>query len=53
MLQTLTAELQGRSGATPFITFAMVQPWLAMLILLVTIVVLRRPRVLNKTGVDK
>ncbi len=52
VLQTLTAELQGRSGATPFITFAVIQPWLAMLILLLTIVVLRRPRSTSGTDVD-
>lgn len=31
--QTLTAEVQGRQGATPFLTFAKFQPWLALLIL--------------------
>ena len=31
--QTLTAEIQGRSGATPFIYFAVIQPYLATSIL--------------------
>jgi apolipoprotein N-acyltransferase len=31
---TLTTELQGRQGATPLLTFARLQPYLAMLILL-------------------
>lgn len=34
--QTLSAEIQGRSGATPFITFAKVQPYLAFLILILS-----------------
>lgn len=36
-LQTLTTSLQGRSGSTPFLWFARVQPWLAWLILLVSV----------------
>ena len=31
--QTLTADIQGRSGSTPFLLFAQLQPWLATLIL--------------------
>ena len=53
VLQTLTAELQGRTGSTPFITFARIQPWLAMLILLAAVVVLRRPRSSRLSDVDK
>ncbi len=30
--QTLTADIQGREGLTPFLTFAIIQPWLAFLI---------------------
>ncbi len=34
--QTLSAEVQGRSGSTPFLYFAAAQPYLAILILLAT-----------------
>ena len=33
--QALTLSLQGRSGATPFIGFALFQPWLSMIILMI------------------
>lgn len=36
-LDTARANIQGRSGATPFIAFAKLQPWLAALILLVVV----------------
>lgn len=43
--ESLTTELQGRSGSTPFLYFAKIQPWLAALILLLAMgmVVFRRP----------
>jgi len=34
-LATLRADIQGRSGATPFLFFARIQPWLAAVILLI------------------
>ena len=34
MEQSLSARLQGRSGSTPFLAFEKIQPWLALLILL-------------------
>ncbi len=36
-LQTARAKIQGRSGATPFVTFAKLQPWLAVLIFLIVV----------------
>lgn len=42
--QTLTAQVQGREGSTPFLKFARVQPWLAVLILLVMLLALRKPQ---------
>ncbi len=36
-LETARAQVQGRSGATPFITFAKFQPWLAIMILLIAV----------------
>ncbi len=39
-MQTLTAQVQGRKGATPFLTFAKVQPVLAGLIFIVLTVLL-------------
>jgi apolipoprotein N-acyltransferase len=41
--QTLTYDLQGRIGSTPFLTFASMQPWLAWLILLCALFVAYRP----------
>lgn len=35
--QNLTIDLQGRSGSTPFLSFARIQPWLAWLILVVSL----------------
>jgi apolipoprotein N-acyltransferase len=40
--QTLSEELQGRSGSTPFLMFAMIQPWLATLFLLLALVLINR-----------
>jgi apolipoprotein N-acyltransferase len=39
--QTLTAEIQGRSGSTPFIYFAKIQSWLAFLILGLSILMIK------------
>ena len=33
-LQTLTADIEARTGATPFITFALLQPYISLIILL-------------------
>ncbi len=43
--QTLTATIQGRSGATPFIYFAALQPYVAILILLLAAFFWLRPSV--------
>jgi apolipoprotein N-acyltransferase len=36
-LETARAKIQGRSGATPFISFAKIQPWLAVIILFIVV----------------
>lgn len=41
--QTLSIDLQGRSGSTPFLTFAKIQPWLAWLILIGSLYLALRP----------
>ena len=41
-LQTLSTTLQGRSGSTPFLWFAQIQPWLAWLILIAVLWLLYR-----------
>lgn len=43
--QTLSGKLYGRTGSTPFLSFAKVQPWFAGLILLLALIVIlkRRP----------
>ena len=42
--QTLTTHIQGRTGSTPFLLFASLQPWLALLILLLVLYALIRHR---------
>jgi apolipoprotein N-acyltransferase len=42
--ETLTASVQGRSGSTPFLTFARIQPWLAFAILAFLLILLFKPR---------
>jgi len=42
--QTLSATVQGRTGSTPFLFFAKLQPWLAWAILLVLLWAMWRPK---------
>ncbi len=43
--QTLTTKLQGRTGSTPFLLFAHLQPWLSLLVflLILYLLVFQRP----------
>jgi apolipoprotein N-acyltransferase len=43
-IQTLTSELQGRLGSTPFLVFARFQPWLAIIILGSILILIFKPR---------
>lgn len=42
--QTLSAKLNGRTGSTPFLNFALIQPWLAGLILLLCVILILKRR---------
>lgn len=42
-IQTLTSELQGRTGRTPFLAFAKFQPWLAFIILGSMLILIFKP----------
>ncbi len=48
--QTLTVDLQGRTGSTPFLAFAKFQPWLAVFILVLFLGMVIKPKLLNKTS---
>ncbi len=44
--QTVTRAVQGRQGSTPFLIFALIQPWLTVLILLSVIILFsRKPKI--------